>query len=62
LKEKIAFIKGGFIGESGTDEIILLLWEIGLYDQFPIESILFTLAMNRSFLVVRKKSFLRVII
>jgi hypothetical protein len=62
VKEKIAFIKGEFIGESGTDEIMLLLWEIGLYDQFPNEFILFTLAMKRSFLDVRKKSFLRVII
>jgi hypothetical protein len=55
VKEKIESIKGGFIGESGTDEIILLLWEIGLYYQFPTEFILFTLAMKRSFLEVRKK-------
>jgi hypothetical protein len=60
LKVESSFINGGFIGESGTDEIIFLLEEVGLYYQFPYEFILLTLAMTVSFLDVRANSFLRV--
>jgi hypothetical protein len=56
------FLKGGFNGESGTDEIIFLLEEAGLYYQFPNEFILLTLAMKVSFLDVSANSFLRVVI
>ncbi len=48
-------MKGGYIGESGTDDIMKLLVWIGLYDQFPTEFILLTLAIKVSFLEVRAK-------
>jgi len=56
------FLKGGYIGESGTDEIMKLLDKTGLYDQLPTVFILLTLAIKESFLEVRPKSFLRVFI
>jgi hypothetical protein len=54
-----SFLKGGFIGESGTDEIIFFLEE---YYQFPNEFILLTLAMTVSFLDVSANSFMAVVI
>ena len=60
LTVESSFIKGGYIGESGTDEIIFLLEEAALYCQFPNEFILLTLGMTVSFLDVTANSFLRV--
>jgi len=54
------FLKGGCIGESGTDEIIKLLLITELYDQFPTEFALLTLTTNESFLEVSANSFLKV--
>jgi hypothetical protein len=60
LNENIALIKGDSIGESGTDEIILLFEYSILFDHFPTELFLFNLATNRSDRDVSKNSFLRI--
>jgi hypothetical protein len=52
-------LKGGKIGESGTEEIIKFLEDTVLYDQFPTEFVLFTLTIKLSFLDVRAKLSLR---
>ena len=52
-------LNGGRVGESGTEEIMVLLFEGGLYDQLPTEFVLLILTTKLSFLDVSPKSFLR---